>query len=109
MLRGARYVQLPVPGIPSAWDLSKFSDGFGEDGNPQQQTRVAELYASKGSELPGAAIDARCARITLWGIGLAAGMTEGIQITRSALNRRNPSITEEAERVAEGHEIIMDF
>jgi hypothetical protein len=69
---------------------------FGEDGNPQQQTRVAELYASKGSELPGAAIDARCARITLWGIGVETDMTEGSQTTRSALNRRNPSITEVA-------------
>ena len=37
-----------------------------------------QLFASKGTELPGAAIDAHGVRITLRGAGLATGMTEGM-------------------------------
>lgn len=41
--------------------------------------RVAELSALKGTDLPGATIDAHGVRITLWGISVEADMTEGIQ------------------------------
>ena len=77
-------------------DLLEYSDVFEEDGNRQQRTCIAELFAPNGTELPGAIIDARCARRTLRDAGLAAGTTEGMPIMRLALNRRNPSITEVA-------------
>jgi len=96
VLRGAWKVQLFSAGILTEMDLLGCSDAFGEDGNRQQRTCIAELSASKGTELPGAAIDARCARITLRDASLAAGTTEGLPTMRSALNRRNPSITEVA-------------
>ena len=38
---------------------------------------------------------------TLWGVGLAADMTQGCHPMHRALNRRNPGITEEADPVAE--------
>ena len=60
-----------------------------EDGNRQQKPYVAELFSSKGTDLPGAAIDAHGVRITLWGAGLAAGMTEGCQRMRFALTQRD--------------------
>jgi hypothetical protein len=46
-------------------DLPGSSDAAGEGGNRQQQTCIAKLYASKGTDLPGAIIDDRCAGITL--------------------------------------------
>lgn len=57
-------------------------------------TCVAELSALKGLDLPGATIDARCARITLRDASLAAGTTEGLPLMHLALNQRNLSITE---------------
>ena len=48
----------------------------------------------KGLDLPGVAIDARGARITLRDAGLAAGTTEGLPLMHLALNQRNLSITE---------------
>lgn len=57
-------------------------------------TCVAKLSALKGLDLPGATIDARCARITLRDVGLAAGTTEGLPLMHFALNQRNLSITE---------------
>ena len=94
VLRGAWNVQLSIIGIPVLADLLVNSDVLEEDGNRQRQTRIAELSASNGTELPDATIDARCARITLRDTSLAAGTTEGLPIMRSALNRRNSSITE---------------
>ena len=81
-------------GIPAVGNLRKGSDAFKEDGNRQQHMCIAELSASKDTVLPGAAIDARCAGITLRDAGLATGTTEGRPTMRFALNRRNPSITE---------------
>ena len=63
-------------------DLLVSSDVHEEDGNRQQRTRIAELFASKGTDLPGAIIDACCARITLRDAGLAAGTTEGLPLMR---------------------------
>ena len=39
---------------------------------------IAELFAPKNTVLPGAAIDARSAGITLRDAGLATGTTEGM-------------------------------
>ena len=75
-------VQICSARIPAEAELFAYSDVRGEDGNRQQQTCIAELFALKGTELPGAAIDAHCVRITLRGAGLAAGMTEGSQPMR---------------------------
>ena len=61
---------------------------------PPTGTCVAELSALKGLDLPGATIDARCARITLRDASLAAGTTEGLPLMHLALNQRNLSITE---------------
>ena len=87
-------------------DLLAYSDVRKGGGNRQQQTRVAESFAAKGTALPDAAIDgcasvSRCTERTLWGIGLAANMTQGCHPMHRALNRRNPGITEEADPVAE--------
>ena len=96
MLRGAWNVQLSLAGIPDKADLFACSDVCEEDGNRQQRTCIAELSAPNGTELSGATIDTRCARITLRDAGLAAGTTEGLPLMRFALNRRNSSITEVA-------------
>ena len=96
VLRGAWNVQLSLAGIPDKADLLTFSDVREEDGNRQQRTCIAELFAPHGTELSGATIDARCARITLRDASLAAGTTEGLPLMRFALNRRNSSITEVA-------------
>lgn len=96
VLRGAWNVQLTIIGIPVLTDLLKCSDVLEEDGNRQRQTRIAELFALNGTELPGATKDAHCVRRTLWDVGLAAGTTEGLPRMRFALNRRNSSITEVA-------------
>lgn len=74
-------------------DLLLCSDVPEEDGNRQQQTRISVLFAPNGTELPGATIDARCARITLRGASLAASTTEGLLPMRFDLNRRKSSIT----------------
>lgn len=80
--------------MPANADLPACSDVREEDGNRQLHTCIAELCAPNGTELPDAAIDAHCVRITLRDAGLAAGTTEGLPIMRFALNRRNSSITE---------------
>ncbi len=59
------------------------------------KTHIAEQFALKSTTLLGAAIDAHSVGITLWGIGLETGMTEGIQRMHLALKWRNPCITEE--------------
>ena len=82
---------LPEDGLPGC------SDAFREDGNRQHESRIAKLFASKGAELPGAIIDARCARVTIAELRVkASGRKHGGPIMRFALNRRNLSITEEA-------------
>ena len=94
VLRGAWKVQLYFTRIPAQADLLACSDAFEEDGNRQQQTCIAELFAPNGMELSDVTIDVRCARITLMNAGLDAGTIEGLPIMRFALNQRNLSITE---------------
>ena len=94
VLRGAWNIQLSLAGIPDKADLLTFSDVREEDGNRQQRTCIAELFAPNGTELSGATIDARCARITLRDASLAAGTTEGLPLMHLALNQRNLSIAE---------------
>ena len=96
MLRGAWNCSALPAGIPEGADLLICSDADKEDGNRQQQTCIAEPFAQKGKGLPGATIYARCAGITLTNCRLAAGThRRECQSMRIALNRRNPSITEE--------------
>jgi len=45
-------------------------------GNRQQKCVVLRVIATKCTELSGAAIDASGGRISLWGYGVAAIMTE---------------------------------
>lgn len=75
VFRGAWNDQLCLIGIPVEIDLLVSSDEYEEDGNRQHQTCIAELFASKGTDLSGATIDACCARITLRNANLAAGTT----------------------------------
>ena len=96
MLRGAWKCSARLTGIPLRNDLPGSSDAAGEGGNRQQQTCIAKLYASKGTDLPGARIDDRCAGITLADLRIRpAEDKQGWPIMRCALNRRNPGITEE--------------
>lgn len=52
---------------------------------PSRKTHIAEMFALNCTELPGAAIDACGAGISLRGIGVAAGMTEVKPTMHSAL------------------------
>lgn len=52
---------------------------------PSRKTHIAEMFALNCTELPGAAIDACGAGISLRGISVAAGMTEVKPIMHSAL------------------------
>ena len=51
----------------------------------ERKTHIAEMFALNCTELPGAAIDACGAGISLRGISVAAGMTEVKPIMHSAL------------------------
>ena len=55
-------------------DLPTVSDNRREDGNRQQAARVAKVFASKSTDLPGAIIYACGAGMSLWGVGVASGM-----------------------------------
>lgn len=62
-------------------------------------TRIAELFAQKGTELSGAAIDAYCVGITHEPHGVVTVASSGnTKQCTVALKGRNPRITEVADR-----------